>query len=200
VPTSESHISTLLEPYVGPYRAKEPVKTMKEFKVPARQFDLDGCYKTTLDFINNPFSPEFDSTFFILPVVEPNSQPYGVPEEGWDPAAALHEGKYLALFPFALADDVSTSCADRTVVKHPEEEWDEEEDDSEWEEEENTFSLRMEDTGGFLVQIKDGHIIINSAVHYSGGCGGPMPSVDLEPDCRFLNEPMTRFIESFVRN
>jgi len=78
VSTSESHISTLLEPYVGPYLAKDPVKTMIEFKVPVRRFDLDGFYKKTIEFIGNSFSPEFDSTFFIVIGDPDDSWPYNV--------------------------------------------------------------------------------------------------------------------------
>ena len=57
----------------------------------------------------------------------------------------------------------------------------------------------MTDPGGFLVQIKEGHMIINTAVHYSGGCGGSMPSVDLAPGWAFLDEVMTKYLEGFTK-
>jgi len=98
-----------------------------------------------------------------------------------------------------MADDVPTYCADGTVVKHAADEWENEDESDEEEEEQNSFFLSMSDTGGFLVQIKDGHIIINSAVHFRGMCPGPMPSVDLAPDCGFLDEVMTKFVEGFMK-
>jgi len=186
VPTSERHISSLLEPYVGPYLAKEPVKTMKEFKIPVRQFDLESFYKKTIEFIDNNFTFEFDSSFFILPVVEPNSQPYDVPEEGWDALGALQRGEYLAFFPLALADDEFTSCADGPVVKHSEEEA------------QGGLFLTMTDTCGSLLQINAGHTIMNSAVFFSRICPGPPPSIAVEPSCRSFDETMRRDIGEFL--
>lgn len=172
---------------------------MKEIKVPVKQFDLKGVYEKTIEFIDNNFTCDFHSTYFILPVDEPKSQTYGVPPEGWDVLGSLQRGEYQAFFPFALADDECTHCADGTVVKHPEDDWDGDDEDMEGNEEEDAFSLSMTDTGGFLVQIKDGLITINSAVHFSGMCPGPMPSVDLEPDCGALDYIMTRFVVRFVK-
>ena len=123
----------------------------------------------------------------------PDFESYEVPTKGWDAMAALQKGENELFFPFAGADDERTYCADGTTVKH------ESENDAESGEDEDNFFLGMTDAGGFIVQIQDNHIIINSAVHFSGMCPGPMPSVDLHPDCGFLDEPMTRFIEGFIR-
>lgn len=60
------------------------------------------------------------------------------------------------------------------------------------------MTIGMEDSVGFLVQVKDGTVIINSAIHAGGACTGPAPQVDLYSDCGVLEEPMEEFIRGFV--
>jgi hypothetical protein len=79
-------------------------------------------------------------------------------------------------FPFAYArDGVRLACADRITYLLPtidKEFWDK-------------MFIGLEDGIGYLVQIKDGTLIINSARHARGGFLGPATWVDLYPNCGF---------------
>jgi hypothetical protein len=50
-----------------------------------------------------------------------------------------------------------------------------------------------------LDQVKDGYVIINSAIDADGGCPGRATSVDLYPDCGVPGEPMEKFIRGFIK-
>ena len=112
------------------------------------------------------------------------------PESGWDVLTALKDEGKMVFFPFAFTDgETALTCADGNeyLLDNVIEYYDE-----------KTF-FGIEDSLGYLVQITDGKVIVNSAIHAEGGCTAPPSSVDLYPNCWVLEESMEVFIRSFIK-
>jgi len=162
---------------------------MKEFRIPLDSFDLEALLERTVNFLKEQVSSAMDPTWGIIWVQSPGDAPVFGPESGWNVVLALKEEGKKVFFPFAFADaDGTLTCADGNTYPP--------ESDDEDSEEETLIGL--EDSIGFLVQIKEGEVIINSAVHAGGACTGPAPGVDLYPDCGVLEEPMEKFMRGFI--
>ena len=58
--------------------------------------------------------------------------------------------------------------------------------------------IGLEDSIGYLVQIKDGTVIVNSAICTDEGSLGSAPRIDLYPNSGFLEKSMESFIRGFV--
>jgi len=124
-------------------------------------------------------------------VKHPGAVPVFGPEAGWEVLPALSFENKMVFFPFAFADARGTlTCADRNTHGPVSDEENSEDD----------LFIGIEDCVGFLVQVQDGAVIINSAIHAGGGCPGPAPSVDLHPYCGVLEEPMDKFIKIFIKD
>ena len=63
------------------------------------------------------------------------------------------------------------------------------------EEEETDLCLGFSDAVGYVFELKNNKFIIKSATD----AGVMSPSVDLEEDCFIFDEPMKKFIESFIK-
>lgn len=64
--------------------------------------------------------------------------------------------------------------------------------------EESDFCLGDADCVGYLLQIKNGVLTINSAVNSGGACTFPPPSLDIEINCDVFDKPMEKFIKRFI--
>ncbi len=165
---------------------------MKEISVPLENFDLDGFINRTIDFLKTQTSEEIDPSAAITWVESPGLGPHDEDEQGWDFKAKLLEGEVFILFPFAPpGDSVELYCADGKSYNLSS-------DDDEHEEGiyVDTF---FDATIGYLVRVDNGTISFNSAIcPIAGGCGPPA-RVNLYPDCGVLEQPMTEFIQGFVK-
>jgi len=163
---------------------------MKEIITQLECFDLESMLERTVHFLKGEVSPEVDPTYGIVWVQSIGDAPVFGHESGWDILSALTKEGKIVFFPFARADaDETFTCADgNTYGQEPEDE-----------SSENDMFIGIEDSIGFLVQVKDGTVIINPAIHAGGTCAGPESGVDLCPDCNVLEEPMEKFIRSFIK-
>ncbi len=108
-----------------------------------------------------------------------------------DVLKALREEGKKVFFPFAYADvDGTLNCADGNTYRPASGHQDSPEE----------LFVGLEDSVGYLVQVQDGTVTIDSAIHAGGGCPGPAPRVDLYPDCGVLDGPMENFIRGFIRD
>jgi hypothetical protein len=164
---------------------------MKEIRISLEQFDLASLLEKTINFLKERVFRGVDPTYGIVWVQSVGDVPVSGPESGWDVLSAVTKEGKIVFFPFAYADaDGTFACVDdNTCGQEPEDE-----------DTENNICIGMEDRIGFLVQIKDNTVSINSAIHAGGACPGPGPAVDLHPDCGVLEEPMENFIRSFIRD
>lgn len=162
---------------------------MTEIRIRLEHCALEAFLARTVEFLREWTSLEADPTYGIVWVQSIGEVPVFGPESGWDVLHALKEEGKMVFFSFALKDDDGTlTCANGNNCGPASEE----------EDSEGIMLIGLEDSIGFLVQIKDTTFIINSAIHAGGGCPGPLPSVEPCVDCRGLEEPITKFIESFV--
>jgi len=163
---------------------------MKEIRIQLECFNIDAFLARTAEFVRGQVSPGVDSTSQIVSIQTIGDVPVFDPESGWDVLSALIEEGKMAFFPFAYADaDGTLTCADGNTYGPGSAEEDSEDEQL----------IGLEDSIGFLVKIREGVVIINSAVHAGGGCTGPTPSVDFYPDCGVLEEPMEKFIRGFIK-
>ena len=164
---------------------------MKEIRISLEYFYLETLLERTVHFLEEQVSTEVDPTYGIVWVQSLGNVPVFGPEDGWDVFSAVTQEGKKVFFPFAHADaDGTFTCADgNTHGPAPDDE------DSE-----DEMFIGIEDSVGFLVQVKDGYVIINSATHAGGACPGPAPSVDLYPDCGLMDEPMEKFIRGFIKD
>jgi len=162
---------------------------MREIRIPLDEFDLGVFLDRAVEFLGGQVPPEVDPTYAMVCVEHPGDVPIFGPEDGWDVLSALKRQGKMVFFPFAHADtDGTLTCADGNTYGPA----------SGSEEYEEEALIGLEDAVGYLVQVKGGAVIMNSAIHAGGGCTGPTPSVDLYPDCGVLEQPMEKFVRSFI--
>lgn len=163
---------------------------MKEIRLSIECFDIEAFFNKTIEFLKSQVSLEVHPTYAVVWVQSVGDVPVFGPESGRDVLAGLKKEGKMVFFPFAHSDvDGTLTCADGNTYRPASKDGDNEE----------AMLIGLEDSIGYLVQIKDGDFIANSAIHAGGGCTGPPPSVDLHPDCGVLEEPMDRFIRGFVK-
>jgi hypothetical protein len=163
---------------------------MKEIRIPLDQFDLAALLDRTLHFLKEQVSPKVNPTYAIVWVERPGGVPVFGPETGWDVLSALSQEGKIVFFPFAYTDaDGTLTCADGNTYGPP----------SDNEDSAEELFIGLEDAVGYLVQVQDGAVIINSAIHTGGGCPGPAPRVGLRSSCGILDGPMDKFIRGFIR-
>jgi hypothetical protein len=163
---------------------------MKEIRRLLPCFDINAFLARTIEFLKGQLSPGLDPTYGIVWVQSLGDVPVFGLESGWDVLSALNEEEKTVFFPFAYADaDGTVTCADGNTFRRA----------SDKEESEDETLIGLEDSMGYLVQVKGGTVIINSAIHTGGGCTGPAPRVDLCTVCGVLDGPMEKFIRGFIR-
>jgi hypothetical protein len=166
------------------------ITVMKEIRLSTEYFDLEALLERTVNFLEEQVSSEVDPTYGIVWVQNIGDVPVFSAESGWDVLSAVTKEGKMVFFPFACADQEGfLDCADGSTYRPESDEKDSEDD----------MFIGMEDRIGFLVQVKAGTVIINPAIHAGGACPGPESSIDLCPDCGVLEEPMEKFIRSFVK-
>jgi len=164
---------------------------MKEIRIMLKEFDMATFFNRTVEFLESQISTEVDPTYAMVCVEHPGDVPVFGPEAGWDVLSALKLESKMVFFPFAFADaDGTLICADGNTYGPM----------SDDEDPEDGLFVGMEDCIGFLVQVSDGAVIINSAIHAGGACPGPEPSVDLYSGCGVLEEPMAKLIQGLIKN
>jgi len=168
---------------------------MKHIHMPLEKFDLDGFINKTISFIEAQISKKIDPSAAIVWVEAPGRGPYDEGDHGWDFKAKLMEGEVFLLFPFALpGDSIELHCADGKSYNISSDSPDDEES------EEGVYVDTFFDaTIGYLVRVDNGTISLSSAIcPIPGGCG-PFARVNLYPDAGVLEQPMTEFIQGFIR-
>lgn len=161
---------------------------MKEIRIPQEDFNLEAFFRSTVEFLQKSTLPEVDPTHGIVWVNNVGAVPIFGPESGLDMLSVLKEDGDTVFFPFAYNDEGTMVCEDRITYLHH------------FSEESFQGELPIADKGtmGYLVQIQDGTVIINSAINAGGGCTGKVPCVDLSPDWGFLDKAMESFIRTFT--
>lgn len=155
---------------------------MKEIRVEFEKFDFEGFVSETLKGVEEIV----DTDYAILKVHEVGKSPIE-PElnEKRDYLKELKESNFL----FFTFSDVNIGniilCADGNEYEL------DDEDDSD-------LCMGDNDSLGFLIQYKNGQLIINSANHSIGSCTMP-PSIDIIEDCSVFDEGMEKFIKKFIR-
>jgi len=52
---------------------------------------------------------------------------------------------------------------------------------------------------GFRIRKEDENLVIESAAYYPGGCTFPPPFLEYKENLSFLQHPMEKFIDSFIK-
>ena len=167
---------------------------MKENRIPLENFDLEGFVGKIESYLKVRIWSDLNPFLVMEAMDEINGQPYSAFENAIDLIESLKGGQQLVFFPFADYDEDGTICADGKLYKEGREQ---EIEDGEVIEE--TFFVGMEESLGFLVQLEGGDLVFRPAMYICGACIAPPPRVDLVDDCDFLEQPMTRFLEEFVK-
>jgi hypothetical protein len=155
---------------------------MKEIIVPFEKFNFNGFVKEMLVFASEIMNPAYSVAW----VYESGDFPeYDEDKEDRDYITELKEEGKCLYFTFSnvnIGDPIN--CADGNEYEI---------------DEDSDFCIGDVDTVGYLLQYKDGDLIINSAINAGGACTAPPPSVDIVLDCDVFNEPMERFIRKFIK-
>ena len=159
---------------------------MKEIRTLLDQFALEDFVDRTADFIRKSMFEEEGPIYGLAYADRVGSVPVYVfgPDDGWQVPHVLKEEKAIVFFPFACTmDDQTLLCAGRFRYLT---------------DQEDEIPIGCEDVIGYLVQVNDGTVIINSAIHAGGFAPLPLPGIDFFPDCRILDEPMRKFVRGFI--
>lgn len=174
---------------------------MKEIKIPLKKFDLTQFVKEMLDFIAKQYkvsSAEDMDPSYMMPTLSKFGPIWRARfnEDSHvkrDILSELLDEKQLLFFIFSFPiDDESHHCADGKEYILPEETINEESD--------SDFGLGDTDSVGFLVQVKNGVVTLNSGIlELEGGLPGPGPIVDIVDDCDVFETHMTKFLDKFMK-
>jgi hypothetical protein len=163
------------------------VTLMKEIRIALEAFDLEAFLERTLEFLREWIAPEADPIHLIARVQSMGEAPVFGPASGWSVISGLTEGE-MVFFPFAYTDGDRLYCADRIElllfsidIKYGHE-----------------MFIGLEDSIGYLVQIKDRTVLVNSAICTDEGSLGSAPRIDLYPNSGFLEKSMESFIRGFT--
>ena len=133
---------------------------MKEIRKPQASFDAEAFFAPTIEFLGQRMSPRVDPTYAIVWVENSENVPVFGPESGWDVLSALKDDPKMIFLPFAYADaDGTLTCADGNTYGPI----------SDDEDSEDGLFIGLEDSIGYLVQVQDGTVTINSAIHAGDG-------------------------------
>ncbi|HQM51480.1 MAG TPA: hypothetical protein PLJ71_22610 [Candidatus Hydrogenedentes bacterium] len=157
---------------------------MKQRQVAFDDFDMEGFTKAVLDFVGREMSQDVHPSYAIVKVAAPGGVPEFGPEEGRSHFLEELQSGHLLFFPFSSGNvGEPVLCADGQSREL--------EDDSD-------FVLGDVDCVGFLLQLRERDLYIDSAVHAGGACPGPVPSVDVE-NCGVFDAGMEAFLNRFIR-
>jgi hypothetical protein len=157
---------------------------MKEIRISAEQFDFPGFFNSMMDFAKDVV----DIGYAVAWVKESGDVPVflsAASREEW--LSKMRDEKLILFFMFSdaflggpqkCADDSVYEITDDTVTD---------------------FYLGHFDVLGYLLQIKNGELIINSGVHFPGACLVPPPSLYIETECGLFDLPMEKFIRTFIK-
>jgi len=156
---------------------------MKQREVAIEKFNMDGFTKAILEFLGEEVSPEVHPSWAIVRVAAPGGIPEYGPEEGRSNFMEELEAGHLLFFSFSSSNmGEPIRCADGQYREI---------------DEESDFCIGQTDCVGFLFQLKEGVLYINSAVDAGGACVAPPPSVDIQ-GCDVFDAGMEAFIDSFI--
>ena len=162
---------------------------MEQLSIPINDFNLTGFIDEILNFNKAVISDEFDASYIIAEVPKIGGVPkYRAGSKDYNFKSKLvDEGKRL-FFPFSATNvGEEIPCADGETYEIDDED-------------ESDLCFGEADCIGYLVEIKDGKVIINTAVNYGGACVAPPSSVELQKDCDVFEEPMRKFLGKFIKN
>ncbi|MGV8984380.1 hypothetical protein [Clostridium sp.] len=154
---------------------------MKEIQIPYKKFNITEFMEKM-----EVFTGEVMNVCYAFPWVEVSGDipDFDEDKEERDYISELKDEGKLLYFTFSNTNiGEPINCADG-------EEYEIDED--------SNFCLGDADTVGYLLQYKNGDLIINSAVNAAGACTATPPSLDIELNCDVVDKPMEEFIQGFI--
>ena len=156
---------------------------MKQRKIAISDFDFEVFTKAMLNFLKKEVSQDVHPSYAIVKIDAPGGMPEFGPEDGRSNFLEELEVGHLLFFPFSSSNvGEPVQCAD---------------DQSREIDDDSDFIIGEVDCVGFLIQLKDNVLYIDSAIHAGGACPGPSPSVDIE-NCDVFEAGMETFIDRFI--
>lgn len=155
---------------------------MRQTNIDVDDFDLAGFAEEVLGFLGGQVSEEVHPSYAIVKVAAPGGFPQFGPGEGRSNFLEELESGHLLFFPFSSSYvDEPVPCADGQSRQL---------------DEDTEPAIGDVDCVGFLLQLKQQRLIIDSAIHAGGGLPPP-PSVDIEY-CGVFDAGMEAFISRFI--
>jgi hypothetical protein len=158
--------------------------------VEIEKFDLMRFAEKTLDYCKTILDPEMELTSGIGSAEDYSSVPEFSDRKERDLQREILEENLMLFFPFIMGETESPIVsADGSSFSY-----DPDDEDSE-------YSILSDPMiiYGFTIRKEDKNLIIESAAYYPGGCTFPPPFLEYKEDCSFLEEPMEKFIDSFIK-
>lgn len=166
---------------------------MIEMKIPVQKFDAKGFVADILRFLKEEGIGGENPESVIAEVMEDGSTPYWgdiIPNRD-----ILHEllgaGKPL-FFTFSntnVGDPIA--CADGKSIQL--------DDEDEEDEEESQFYIGETEVVGFVLQVLEGDLTIQTVVHGPGAGCSQAPSVEEIEDAGPFERGMTEYVNRFIR-
>ncbi|NTW72223.1 MAG: hypothetical protein HGA49_08295 [Eubacteriaceae bacterium] len=154
---------------------------MKEIIVLRENFEFEEFVEHWLEFAEQVVNPGYEvcwvSETGCIPEYEVNHKKPG------ELIKHLEQGKALFFIFTATNTGEPIKCGDGNDYEL---------------DEESEFYLTDADCVGYLMQIIDGHLTINSAVNSGGGCITKASSIDITPDCDIFEDPLEEYIIKFI--
>jgi len=158
--------------------------------VEIEKFDVVRFTEKTLDYCRTILDPEMEPTSGIGSAEDYSSIPEFSDRKERDLRREILEENLMLFFPFIMGvTESSIVSADGSSFSYvPDDE------DSE-------FSILSDPMiiYGFTIRKEDENLVIESAAYYPGGCTFPPPFLEYKENLSFLEEPMEKFIDSFIK-
>ncbi len=162
---------------------------------PLDKFDLKGFIQNTLEYCKQNVSEGIEPSSAIVISRGYSKQPKQIEDGNRDLEKELIQDRLTLFFPFAISSFEDTiRCADGKTYKIPDYD-----DDENMESGEDITVLPDElNILGLTVRFIADCLVFETANYYMGAHVAPPPSIDIQENLGFLQEPIEGYISRFV--
>jgi len=159
---------------------------------PVDKFDLKGFIKSTLEYCKQKVSKGIEPSSAIVISRGYSKSPKQIDDGNRDLVKELVQDRLTLFFPFAISSLEDTiRCADGKTYAMPD-------DESTESDEEITVLPDEMNILELTVRFYAGCLVFETASHYLGSHVAPPPSIDIQENLGFLQEPIEGYISRFV--
>jgi len=162
---------------------------------PLDKFDLKGFIQNTLEYCERNVSEGIEPSSAIVISTGYSKPPKQIEDGNRDLEKELVQDGLTLFFPFAISSlDDTIRCADSKTYTIPDY------DDNEGMESDEEIAVLPDEMNilGLTIRFYADCLVFETASHYLGAHVAPPPSIDIQDNLGFLQEPIEGYISRFI--